>query len=423
MLHRLSAAPLAWHVPARRSELVTALLGQLPAADRRRLAPLEATAAALLPRLSPRDGPLPAVLAGALRGLGVRVRPQDLRVDAVPDHLRLRLAVHDVPVGGSTWNSSPVLAAGRDLGALRVRLDARLREALAEVAAPARRSGATTWDLGTLPPAHAAQVAGLPVSVPLTLVDEGPSVGVGPALTAAEARAGLLAGTRRLLRLGVGDPRKVVRRQLPAADALALALGGAVDAVLADCAEAALDGLLVAAGAEVRDEQAFAALLADVRGRLPQATTAAARGAAAALRAHGELVEAVRAGRGRVPAGPLGDLASAADALVRPGFVTATGARRLADLPRYLAAARVRLDRLAADASRDAWAARELADAVDAWRRARAVAPPGSPAAAAVTAARWQLEELRVALFAPSVPTPAPISVERVLRTLAPALG
>ena len=431
VLHRLSAGPLAWHVPGMRAELLEVLLRGLPKELRRSLIPLAGTVDLLVARVSPRDGPLPVVLSGALRRLrGLDVAPDAFAVGTLPAHLRLRLSVHDVPpagAGAAAWQDAPVLAAGRDLGALRVQLDSRLRATLAALAAPARRTGATTWTFGTLPEAYEAEVAGLRVAVPLTLADEGRSVGVVPVLGAAEVRAGLLAGTRRLVRLATGDPRRAARRLVGQADALALALGpGGVDAVLADCAAAALDALLAARGpAPVRDEAAFAALLADVRARLPAETARVAALVARALRARGQLEEALGAAQasGRVPARALADVRTHADALVAPGFVAATGARRLPDLPRWLSAAAVRVDRLRADVARDARAARELAEARSAWDRARAVAPPGSPAEGAVAAARWQLEELRVALFAPSVPTPAPVSVERVLRTLEPALG
>ena len=439
VLHRLSAAPLAWHVPGLRRELVEALLRALPKDDRRALIPLGPTAAALARALSPREGPLPAVLSAALRRRGLDVPASAFRLDALPSHLRLRLAVHDVPAAGATWGTAPVLDADRDLGALRVRLDGRLRRALSELAAPARRTGATTWDFGALPEEHVVRVSGVDVAVPLTLVDEGISVGVAPAVTTAQARAGLLAGTRRLLRLGAPDPGREVRRRLPRADGLALALAphATADAVLSDCAGAALDRLLVEAGGPVRDAAAFERLAATVRARLPEVTTATASGAARVLREHAALRADLDAWRSRTPrgAGPrpltapptradraVVELARAADALVGPGFVTSAGPH-LRDLPRYLRAARERLDRLQADPARDERAARELEEARSAWERARTAAAPGSRAEAVVTSVRWQLEELRVALFAPSLPTPAPVSVERVLRALQPVLG
>ena len=93
------------------------------------------------------------------------------------------------------------------------------------------------------------------------------------------------------------------------------------------------------------------------------------------------------------------------DRLVFPGFVTATGAGRLADLLRYLAAVRHRLDRLPEDPERD----RVL------LRRVRALQAETRPA----TPLAWMVEELRVSLFAQHLGTAQRVSEQRVRRALA----
>ena len=62
--------------------------------------------------------------------------------------------------------------------------------------------------------------------------------------------------------------------------------------------------------------------------------------------------------RGPVLADGVATSRAQVNALVRPGFVTAAGAARLGDVPRYLQAMELRLDKLHADPDRDArWSA------------------------------------------------------------------
>jgi ATP-dependent helicase HrpA len=105
-------------------------------------------------------------------------------------------------------------------------------------------------------------------------------------------------------------------------------------------------------------------------------------------------------------------------ALVRPGFVTATGLARLRDVGRYLDGVRVRLDKLGdrPDRDRDLMArARALehsyADLIQALPRDRRSAPE-------VIDARWMLEELRVSFFAQVLGTPRPVSEPRIRKAL-----
>jgi ATP-dependent helicase HrpA len=112
------------------------------------------------------------------------------------------------------------------------------------------------------------------------------------------------------------------------------------------------------------------------------------------------------------------DLTAQVRALVGPGFVTATGRRRLPDLRRYLAAANHRLDRLAGDVARDG-ARMARVHAVQAELDAFVAGlPPGRRESDEVRQLRWMVEELRVSLFAQSLGTPYPISEQRIYRAM-----
>jgi ATP-dependent helicase HrpA len=113
-------------------------------------------------------------------------------------------------------------------------------------------------------------------------------------------------------------------------------------------------------------------------------------------------------------------------ALLPPDFLRHIPYGRLAHVPRYLRAALVRAERARRQPARDAERLARLEPLLRAWRRAAggpaATGATARPEAAAATTLRWQLEELRVSLFAQELGTAEPVSEVKLERALA-ALG
>ena len=108
------------------------------------------------------------------------------------------------------------------------------------------------------------------------------------------------------------------------------------------------------------------------------------------------------------------DMRGQLSGLIYPGFVTATGYRRLPHLTRYLQGMQRRLDKLPENPARDA-ANMAIAQRVEqAYQQAVADLPGDADA----SEARWMLEELRVSLFAQTLGTQGPVSENRVLAVL-----
>ena len=99
-------------------------------------------------------------------------------------------------------------------------------------------------------------------------------------------------------------------------------------------------------------------------------------------------------------------------ALVPATFVSQTPYTQLGHLPRYLKAVVARIDKLRTDTARDARLAGEMAPLLAQYARARS-ARKGAPDPG-LDEFRWLLEELRVALYAQELRTPAPVSVKRL---------
>ncbi|MET0818321.1 MAG: ATP-dependent RNA helicase HrpA [Solirubrobacteraceae bacterium] len=402
VLPQLKAAGFDWLVPALRPELITALIRSLPKELRRALVPVPETAQALHDHVTPRSGPLLDVLARGLEEIrGVRVPRGAWSLDALPPHLRMTFRVED--------DQGRLVAEGNDLAALRDAVRPKLRAALSAAAAPLEASGLTDWTVGALPRTVALPGTGQAVRGYPALVDEGATVAVR-VLDSPEAQAAAMAaGTRKLIALNVPSPLRSVQGTLGNRELLTLA--GAphpgVREVLDDCVVAALDALIAQGGGPAWDEAGFRRLRDHVAGALVTTTeqvvarVLAILDAARALEAQLDAISAPQL----VPARD--DVREQLARLVHPGFVAEAGARRLADVERYLAAASRRLERLPAAPAPDRdkmGGVREL----EALWEAR-----GRP-----EEARWLLEELRVSHFAQALGVRGQVSAKKIRQLL-----
>jgi ATP-dependent helicase HrpA len=102
--------------------------------------------------------------------------------------------------------------------------------------------------------------------------------------------------------------------------------------------------------------------------------------------------------------------------LIRPGYLTATGYRRLPDLVRYLRGIEKRLDKLPESPGRDAQQMAIVHRCEDALEQARQRLPESRRGELSDVGA--MIEELRVSLFAQTLGTPVPVSERRILAAL-----
>jgi ATP-dependent helicase HrpA len=312
-----------------------------------------------------------------------------------------------------------VVGEGKDLDQLKARLAPRMRAALAAAAPGLERDRVTTWDLGDLPRVVEEGRAGRVVKGFPALVDEGGKVALRLLETEDEQAAAMAAGTRRLLLEAVPSPVKYVlaRQSNQAKLTLSRYRHGSATDLFADCLAAAADDLIAANGGPAWDEPGFRRLLDAVRAGLADATLEVVSGVERVLSVAGEVEGRLAELTNPAFSPAAADLRAQLDALVYPGWVTATGRARLPDIHRYLRAMVHRLDRLPGDLARDADNMATVARITTAWNEAVRQSPTArrDPALAEI---RWMLEELRVSLFAQSLGTPYPVSEKRVLRVI-----
>ena len=164
----------------------------------------------------------------------------------------------------------------------------------------------------------------------------------------------------------------------------------------------------------IRDRAAFEARLASRRSRLPQV-------ASEVLALVGRILDdyqGMRQGLGGITQvnwlPSVRDLQAQLDGLVFRGFLLAVPYARLKDYPRYLKAARERLDKLFHAAGRDQERLRELQPLLDKWRERTAAVQDLGRRDPRLEEIRWMLEELRISFFAQHIGTAYPISLKRI---------
>ena len=407
-LNQVSAEEFSWQVPGLRQEMVTELIRSLPKQLRTTFVPVPDTARAVLPRLGPARGDLLDALGTELSRLGgVHIPRSAWDESRLPGYLRITFRVVE---------DGRVLAAGKDLDGLRRQLRPRLQATLSEAAAGITRTGLRSWDIGTLPRVFSqGEVRAYPA-----LADTGTAVDVRLFETPAQAGAAMLRGTRRLLLLQVATGARAVASRLPVSAKLAMSRHPypSTDALLEDCAAAAADQVITEAGGPAWDEAGFTRLLEAARASLAART---ADVVALAARALGEAhqVETSLAGTPSPPVrAAFADLRAQLSGLLYPGFIAATGARRLPDLVRYLRGMSRRLEKMPEALGRDAERMAVVAQVTADYRQTLADLPPARRDDPDVRDVRWMIEELRVSLFAQTLGTPGPVSERRIERAL-----
>ncbi|MGB3603966.1 ATP-dependent RNA helicase HrpA [Gordonia sp. (in: high G+C Gram-positive bacteria)] len=396
-----------WLVPGMRSELVTALIKSLPKGLRKSMSPASRYADLALAKLSTRSEPLLTGLARELSTItGVTLTPRDFRPSNLDPHLRMHFAVTDA--------EGAIVARGDRLSALRDDLAGRPKTPSAPVA--------TTWapdGIGTLEDSETAIVAGQTITrYPSLAAVPGKGVRRTIAASPAERDAGIRAGIIELLRVAIAPPSRRLATGLPPMAKLSLSQSpySDVDALLADCTNRAIIDAVAAEKSitEIRNASDFADLSARiapvVRSRAPEYFDAAV----AALAEYGPVRRAIDARAGTLAAD---DVADQVSNLIFDGFVGLTALVHLRSIPRYLTAARLRLENLQTTGSRDNDALASIDRIIAAWNR-RIAQLPESRHDDLGEMVQWRLEELRVSLFAQQLGTAGSVSEQRILKAI-----
>ncbi|MGX1475788.1 UNVERIFIED_CONTAM: ATP-dependent helicase HrpA [Streptomyces canus] len=423
VLNQVTDEGFDWQIPGLREELVTELIRSLPKPIRRNYVPAPNFARRFLDTAVPLQEPLTVTMARELkRMVGVPFDAEDFDWTRVPDHLRITFRIVD--------ERRRNLAEDKDLEALRLKLRPKARQALSQAAAATasreggeslERKGLTDWTIGTLTRVFETRRAGQPVKAYPALVDDGDTVSVRLFDTEAEQAEAMWKGTRRLIVRNIPvSPAKFASEKLTNPQKLALSSNphGSIQALFDDCATAAADKLIGDFGGPAWDEESYRKLYDKVRAEIVDTTVRTVGQVQQVLAAWQACERRLKTVRSPALLANLADVRAQLDALVKPGFVTATGLRRLPDLMRYLVAADRRLQQMPTNVQRDTTRMEKVHEMQDEYAWLLEQLPQGRPVPQQVLDVRWMIEELRVSYFAHALGTAYPISDKRIVKTI-----
>jgi ATP-dependent helicase HrpA len=110
----------------------------------------------------------------------------------------------------------------------------------------------------------------------------------------------------------------------------------------------------------------------------------------------------------------ISDIQQQLDRLVYKGFLQQTPVDKLTELPRYLQAMQMRLEKLKHAAARDQQRLREMAESYGTWQEWDQRCRENNRIDERIEEMRWHFEELRVSLFVQELGTSYPISLKRI---------
>jgi len=277
------------------------------------------------------------------------------------------------------------------------------------------KSGIRVWDFGDLPAEISFTRSGRRLTGYPSLADEGDSVAIRLFDTRHAGDAAMRAGVRRLMRLALKDQMRQLEKSLPGFTQAALALRNIApaDELKEDLLTAIADRAFIGEDALPRTAKAFEALRGRARTRLPAVSDGGCRLLATIAGEYQRVQQRISAaGKGAPRAAT--DVRAQLGRLIYKGFLTSTPWERLQDLPRYMKAMHVRLEKFAANPERDEGHASKIAELWGRYEARAAKLRQAHESDARLEDFRWRIEELRVSLFAQELKTPYPVSFKRL---------
>lgn len=465
LLHQMDQQRFDWLIPGLRTELITALIRGLPKSIRKHLVPAPDTAQAAANDLAATADPATdnfyAALGAFLRQAKHQyVRPEDWAVDQLPPHLRFTFQVvddrgaisgtddnlaklqHDLAAKNQTALAASLTDAAQAQGVAlpgqQTKQPKRGGKKSAEQTTPGDaqkspapafepKTGLTTWDFGDIPAtvqtaiwtgsAHQS-VTGYPALQAENGTSHSASLVV--MRTQGEQQAVHRAGVIALLQSDLPDPQRYILDHLSPAEKLAFAQSPypTSAALVADCTRTAIDALLPE---ELpMTQQAYTALARSIQQELIDTTFKVTTVVANILDLSREVDRRIRKIRSLALAATAADLRAHHDQLVGHQFVFSTGWANLRHIPRYLEGIGLRMDKLEAGGAlqRDGLNMQVIHDLENAYEDLQQQAPVGVPTPVAVREIFWQLQELRISLFAQELGTATSVSEKRLRQAI-----
>ena len=449
-LNQVDGRRCEWLVPGMCEEKVLLLLKSLPQKLRRHCVPLPDYAKSFLERRMEEKqfgvGDFLDSLIGDIRKeRGLEIKRTDFRPESLPLHSSMNFRLID--------EHGRQLEVERNLARLRSVYGQTARtafQAIAQETAQAElgielfegkkvasnanagegaatrkieQGGYLSWEFGELPETLEIQKGNKTLFGYPALVDRVDFCDLEVFDDLEEARKQHFLGLRRLFALSNKDTLKALQKQLPGIRELGLLFinVGSVEGLIEQILHLALERAFMIEPLPANAEQ-FVERLQSGKPRLALIAQEVSRHALNALQAYADLQKKVASAKAVSPSA-YADIQTQMQGLIFSKFVAEIPYAQLVHLPRYLKAIAMRIDKLRSNPSRDVQCQKDWESVARPWQKlmqgSKGAPSYGMSEDQALRDFRWQLEELRVALYAQELKTPTPMSLKRLEKVLA----
>ena len=408
LLNQLNPVQTEWLVPGMLREKLTYLIKALPKTFRRVCVPVPEFVTGFLEKNKVGEGAIKPTLAAYIQHeTTLKISAEDW-TDEIPAHLLMNFSVID--------DAGRELAMGRDWNALKKQLGSAAQLTFRNASPDIEKTGLKQWDFGDLPQTLSFERDGLKVTGYPALEDDIDTVSVKLFDTEREAEQSHRKGVCRLMRFELKEQMKQLEKSLPNFNQYALVLRNVMspDDLRDDMITAIADRAFIGEDDLPRTNADFMKLKQRARTRLPAVTEAVAR-QAQAIATEYQLLAQKQSQMAATVNRLKRDLEQQVSLLVYKGCFSQTPWEYLQNIPRYLKALRLRIEKHPANPERDGKNAGSVGliwqkwqDKINALNQAHLDIPQQ------VLDFRWLIEELRVSLFAQELKTPFPVSIKRL---------
>ena len=413
VLNRISPAALEWLVPGMIREKIQLQIKALPKQIRRICVPVPEFITQFLSQNPDRNAPILPQLAQAIAKTAgdIRILEQinqdEWAAFRLPEHCYFNLRIID--------DGGQELAMGRDLIQIQQQLGKAAATTFRDNTQEFERDNVTTWDIGTLPESIKFARGKQQLTGYLGLQKEKDGrIALRLFDTSAAAEQAHRLGVIELMKLQLKEQVKDLNKGIQGFTQAAMLLKHInADTLRDDLTHAVCDRAFIGEDELPRNEKAFKEQIKRARSRLPAVKEALSRYLQETAVAYAEL-------NGKLGKHPLTHLLrQRLQTLLAAGFATRTPWAQWPRLPIYLKAMTLRLEKYSANPARDAAREADIQELEQMWQeKTDSLVKQGLPVSDDLAAFRWQIEELRVSLFAQELKTPLPVSIKRLLKQL-----
>ena len=411
LLNQLKPEQAEWLVPGMLREKLTYLIKALPKNFRRVCVPVPEFVTQFLDKNKVGESALKTVLAAHIQQVTTLKISADNWTEPTPAHLLMNFSVVD--------DAGRELAMGRDWLQLKKQLGSAAQLTFRNTSPDIEKTNIKQWDFGDLPDTlsfervvdgECLQVTGYPA-----LEDNRDSVAIKLFDTEREAARNHRAGVCCLLRFELKEQMKQLEKGLPNFNQYALLLRNiiSIEDLKEDMLRAIADRAFIGEDDLPRTNDAFMKLKQRARTRLPAVTDALCR-MVNAIATEYQLLNAKQLQMPATVNRLKRDVESQIAALIYKGCFSQTPWENLSQLPRYLKALRLRIEKQPSNPDRDGKNAASVGLIWQNWETLVEKQTKADKLSPKVMEFRWLIEELRVSLFAQELKTPFPISIKRM---------